>query len=751
MFNLSPNNDCRVEGEDFESDSLCALSSYFIGATRSISYLSSSFGSQTEKFGVKWHWPSPTYIDLEKHSTDSPHLFGFISDSVESNPLATKVDQKCLSTYSRYNLLKNESTITKPDQAALGRNVKLVKDYYHALISETINEQTGEVVKWREAGWWPYLMTPLSLSFWIGGCGEPCYPCSYQGHVCHGNGEHALNLVIYALDQYWLTEKANSNILYPSDKLLIDYYGTIVRGPEPTIGWQMYLVNRFWNCSYCGCILFCIYSACIDPWFMRYSVVSSIMTFNMKDGIPQRLPGEFINFIDHINNIFGADNLIQREIKWDHLAQERLFIDGKTDYYTARIYIEEEGDVSSASYLLGAQIPSNKPGGQIDGVDHIFSPKGLQLPYATRTSSSGYHSSSDGMNTGINNSGMSDSIFSGFRTTSPQDNNGYIIRNVAIKYYNHNVRKDIFEYSWLYVDIPKPFRVQVTPTITSFDSFSMPPLYFESFDPLVIMRKNVYFKTIISSGDIVLNGNGNSRFYMSDYVNMFNNKPDMNERHYPFLWTDRIEQKIVKAPYNLYFKSGEATGFRECLLGDMLYDLEPGRYYFPNPYGCSMRPRMTLYDPNVHAGQFGRDYDVYDYFNHKKYFSTHLPMQFLGITGENRETIISGNDDGSDRTIKRYDKMLKTAIEILGNPEIGAYAISAKHSGANYIAGPIDEFPDLTVSSINGIPMVNWLDTGNEWYRFEGFDRVRMLEDQKGAFLLDLRNYDKKWWSGFNF
>jgi hypothetical protein len=740
---ISGNNQAEVsEGSEDNktiSNDPCALNPYFIGATRTISYLSSSFGSIREEYGIPWHWPSPEYPDLEKYSTDFPPLFGFIGGSFPTakegeKPRSKSVDQKCLSTYARFNLFKDDIVTTEPDQMLLGRYTRLTKNYYHSFLSENINELTGQVVKWREYGWWPYIMTALSLSFWIGGCGEPCYRCSYKDNYCIGNGEHALNLVIFALDQYWLTDKAEKGNLYPSDKFLVDYYGTIIRGPEPTIGWTNYLLFRKETCSYCGCIIFCKLAACIDPWFMKYSSVSSVMTLNSQDGIPQRLPGRFIQYVEYIKEQLKDDDIEKKPILWDHFAGERLFIDGKVDYYDGQIYNPGGLDSPPSGYLLGSQLDKNNKGSETIGQDYIELEDG-KLAYATKTNSSGFHMEE----VSGSQDGLKDSIFFGFRTKGSADDEGYFIRNVAVKYYDHNVRKDIFKYNWLYVDIPKALRVEVTPVQTSFDNFSLPDMYFDDTDPLTVMRKDVTFKTILKSGDMVLNGNGSKRLSIGDYALLFDGITN-SDKFYPLLWVDRVETKTVKAPYNLYFKSG-SDEFIECQLGEALTGLSAGRYYFPNPYACVASPRMAIYDGNIHAGIIGRDYSVFDMDNHKKYFSVELPMQFMGVTGENR------NQDG----IKDYKKMLKSAKKILGNPENGTFTITSMgNSGDSYTSGPIEEFPVLSASRINEVEITNWSNTGIPWYSEKTkFDRKKMLQSQIGLFNADLRNYDKKWWNGY--
>jgi hypothetical protein len=707
-----------------------------------------------------WHWENPKYTDLEKYSTENPPLFGFlynissyIPPAQSNSELPIKVDQKCLSTYARYNLLADKIVTTTIDQSLLGRYTKSVKDYYQDILSENINEMTGQVVKWREYGLWPYLLTPLSISFWIGGCGEPCYVCSYKGHFCIGSAERALNLTIYGLDQFWITDKADKGNLWPSDKFLVDYYGTINRGPEPIIGWLEYIVLKNATCSYCGCILFCILAQCIDPWFIQYSAAASVITFNSSDGIPQKLPGRFIEYVESLKKQLAEDDVEKKPLHWDHFPQERLFIDGKVDYYTAQIFNPNGLDSPPSGYLLGSQLDKDAPGSEIVGQDYIYLGDEGKFAFATITKSSGYHkeeknsngeqcTDEDKKNKNCQ-SETKDSIFFGFRTKGAADDQGYFIRNVAVKYYDHNVRKDIFKYNWLYVDIPNPLRTEVTPAITSFDSFDTPDIYFDDIDPLVIMRKNVYFKTILSSGDIVLNGDGSSKMNVSKWTSLFS-EIDYNDRYYPFLWIDRIEKKIVKSPYNLYYKSGTSE-FKECLLGEMLYDLEPGRYYFPNPYACAASPRMAPYDGNIHGGMIGRDYWVHDYDNHKKYFSTDLPMQFLGVTGEN----VQKNKEGD--LVKNYKAILQSAKKTLGDPEKGSFAITSLNNESFYSSGPIEEFPTLSAATISNVDLIDWKNTGINWYNEGKFNRKKMLEDQKGAFLADLRNYNKKWSSGFNF
>lgn len=741
----------------------CEVLPYFIGATRSVSYLASKFGSQDKN--APWHWGSPEFEDLEKYTNAAPPLFGFLPTAGygwkfaggQVYPQADRVNQKCLGLYSRYNGLWNEFLLTKQDQITLGRYTKQTKDYYHDMTSTLINEFSFQVVKWRDYGWWPYLLTPLSLSFWLGGCGQPCYVCSYTDTICLGHHEHALNLAIAALDSYWLIDKAQRGILWPNKRLLVDYYGSIVRGPEPIIGWLFYIMFKQHACSYCSCILFCFLVQCIDPWFIRYAAVASVFTLNDTDGIPQSLPGKFIEYVENTRELLKKDDVEAKDIFWDHMAQERLFIDGTMDYYTADIF-NENGTPSG--YLLGSQLDPKDPGGKIIGQDYIYLENG-KFPYATRTESSGFHMefknnegkecSTEDIEKNVCNSGLKDSIFFGFRTRGSADDGGYFIRNVGVKWYDHNVRKDIWSYNWLYVDIPKPLRTEVTPLVTSFDGFAMHELYFEDIDPLVIMRKAVYYKTILQSGDMVLNGNGQSRIRIGEYSQLFTEDwASYDNRFYPMYWVDRVEFKSVKAPYNLYFMSGlkpsdEDYGFKECLLGETLTGLSPGRYYFPNPYACQATARMAPYNGSIHAGLIERDYSVHDYKNHKKYFSTDLPMQFLGPLGE--FAIL----ENGKATYKKYKAMLNEAIKILGDPQTSPYATFTFQSTGDVLSGPIEEFPMMRASGINNVKIVDWSNTGIDFYsekEEKGLARLGLLLKQRAEFSKDLRKYDQKWWKG---
>jgi len=228
---------------------------YFLGATRTYNYISILKNPKSDNDKWKpWHLSNPNVIDLEQYNV-GPGSFNY-TNYITATPWPNRVSQYCLGTYARYNLFKNEFVLVPPDQIKLGRYSKLVQDYHHDFTSTLINEYNSRIVKWRDYGWWPYILTPLSLTFWIGGCGEPCYVCTYadplanlnknlafgpagapsnSNYRCIGHHEGTLKSVLLSLDRFWL-DKARENSLWPHKDLLVDYYGTVSRGPEPIIG-----------------------------------------------------------------------------------------------------------------------------------------------------------------------------------------------------------------------------------------------------------------------------------------------------------------------------------------------------------------------------------------------------------------------------------------------------------------------------------------------------------------------------------
>ena len=711
----------------------------------------------------KWHWPNPDYADLSEYSLCDPLLFGFlprsggsekgILNSPESFGLPCHVDQKCLGTYSRWNLVDDEFIFSKPDQIALGRYVRKIQEYYHGFSSHLINEITMERVKWRSMSFIQFLAAPFSLAFFLVGCGQPCYKCSSGGHLCLGHGEHALNLAIAALDKYWLTDRANKDMLWPNKRFLVDYYGTIVRGPEPWIGWFFYIILKEFTCDYCGCIVFCFFVECIGPWFMRYRTISSVITFNQSDSIPQALPGKFIEFVSKVDDALKKTDDAETEtddaetetddektetsvkiknlpIDYDHFATDHVFIDGKVDFHKADLFIENDKVKAKtlSSYInCGVGCEADDTIGPVT--------LGSDFQYAMRTNSCGFYKENNSKEEPTRHA-----TFLGYRTPGSQQDKGYSIRNIAIKYHNHKTRQDIWRYNWLYVDIPDPVPLNITLAQTAFDSFSqMPKGYFEDNDPLVIMRKQVYFKSILTNGALELHGGlqsarpGGPR--IDTYIEAFNGI-NSEAKFYPFVWCDRAITKSIKAPYNLYFRSGDNT-FYSCKLNQLLTDLEPGRYYFPNPYACQASPRMAPYHRSIHGGSKGINYTVEDEDNFSKYFSTHLPMQFDGVTGQYKDDFVG---------------KLKEAKEMLGDPEIGSFARYAANTGdglyTEYTSGPIEEFPSLEVAKIAriGSGIGQEIIINNLLDRKDLTDlQLSSINIQLGEIYKDFKNYDSKW------
>lgn len=656
------------------------INNFFLGSTRTHHYLSSSFEDG-------FHHRSPTKAELSAGGAiGGERYFGRIFTA--EKPSLDGFSQECLGLYARYNLILDVLSISTEDQIALGRYIKQIQDYYHDVTTTLINELTNKIVKWREYGWWPYLLTPLSLSFWLGGCGQPCYKCAYSGGTCDGHHEGTLGGVIAALDSYW-GNKISSNELWPNERFLVDYYGTVMRGPEPMISWLFYLLFRKETCSYCHCILFCFQVQCIDPWFMHYSVVTSVITLNGRDSIPQSLPGKFIDFYKANKDKLSGQN---SPIKLSHVANDHVFFEGKVNFHTADI-----GKNSTKSTALSIYMGnSDDPGGEIESVLINNS----SVAYGATTQRSGFLDDQ-----------VTPATFLAFRTPGAADDKGYIIRNMACKYHNHITRPDIFRYNWLYVDIPPLVSFNVTPTVLSFDNFDLPDVFFESADPLAFFRRRVYFKTITQKGDIVLNGNGSQRLGIQDYSKIFEGIP-LEQRYYPLGWTDRASDKIIKSPYNLYFKSGDAS-FTECALGETLYDLEEGRYYFPNPYACSALASSQPHQPNTTPTSYS--YNIEDKDEHEKHFSTFLPLQFFYKTNGQMQTDLASR--------------LTFAKELLGDPELSAPKTR------------IEEFPLLKVDKINETQIYDWSDPKVLGEKNLNPQAVEMMELQRDKFNAELLQY----------
>jgi len=343
----------------------CKVSNFFLGATRTYSYIAGLPISNS------WHYQNPTYgqIVLSRRTSDGDRP----QSSFNATPYYTvygspsRVDQGCLAYYARYNAVLYGIVITPPDQTKLGRYGKLMQDYYHFVETKKINDFNQRQVKWINGYMFKYLLTPISLSFWIGGCGLPCWECAYSGILCEGGPEGTLLGIILGLDRYWITQHADNQRLWPNTEYyLVDYYGVTIRGPEPKIGWLFYIMFRKEVCSYCHCVLFCFQVQCADPWKVWYQVSTSIITYETgpygSESIPHRKADKFIEFYNT-----SKIDISKHKIELDNVANDEVFIRGTMDYHTAKISTDKPAiyTVSKLNYELNKSKDAEVYGGGI--------------------------------------------------------------------------------------------------------------------------------------------------------------------------------------------------------------------------------------------------------------------------------------------------------------------------------------------------------------------------------------------------
>lgn len=548
----------------------CGLSGcetgYFLGSSRTFTYYASKFTNW--QFGI----PELSFFNDAKNVgreftpnewIENVYSIGRIRNFI---PTSTnfKPNDRCIGSYATNNLFITgyNSFGEKSDYIHIQKNI--------GLVSKDINQYTSQAVKFRDNGIINGILSPLFIGYWLGGCGQPCYPCAYEDVYC---GDVFSMMYEYTdnMDQYWdINNTGHCPYFYTG--FIVDYYGRIDRGPEPNIGWYDYVFGNQSTCSYCHCIIFCILKQCIDGWFATRNYHSKIFLFDQNAGIPYLSSGNIANFSKKVNEYYSFGNL---NIKLNHLADEGIFVGGMADFQYGNIdfFKDKDGNIDPSGVDLYGRYISG-----INSFDYFN--KDLKNKYAPEAS----FTSGDGSYKAI--------IDAAIRGTDLKKNTKLIIPDLAVRKKTEAVRPEITGYGWIHVDIPNSVQVESTSikfTMDGGDEF--PPevaadcpalgcdlpltissqklnrFYVRSTreDPRKLME---YWKV---PSELI---EGSSSFYLPRVI--YNGK-SYNQEYYK-----RYIKKIVKAPYNLYVKSGE-NKFRVCKLGETLKNLEAGRYYFPNP------------------------------------------------------------------------------------------------------------------------------------------------------------------------
>lgn len=619
----------------------CGGSGYFLGSSRTYTYYATWFKDP-------WQFPIPPlsfFADaanvgrkfIPGQWNEGVYNIGWVQNFTP-NGGNFKPDNRCIGAYATSNMIDigRHAFAEKPDYICIQKNIDI--------ISNQINEISHELVKFRDNGTINSVASPLFLSFWIGGCGSPCYPCAYEGVNC-GYPFSMMYEYTDNMDQYWDINNED-HCPYFNTGFVLDYYGRIDRGPEPSIGWFDYVFGDQSTCQYCHCIAFCILKQCIDGWFATRHYHSKIFLFDANGGIPYRHSGHIANFASEVNESYTFGKL---DIKLNHLADEGLFVGGFADHQHGNIELkkDEEGYIDKNTInLYGKYIPGITEFDYYEAISKFDS-----VPEASFTTGNG---------------SSKIEISSSIRGADQDVDGNIIIPDLAVRYKTEQVMPEITGYGWIYVDIPEEVQEEWTWLKFTMDGGNAWPSEINGECnptspalgcdlPLTISSQKLnrfYVRSTREDPEKLMEYwsvpsqliPGPSVYYLPKVIQ---NGPTYDQKYYK-----RYIKKIVKAPYNLYVKSGESQ-FRTCKLGETLKKLEPGRYYFPNPVQCKNHFEF----PNLSsmADESLIPVDQSEEAEFRSIFNINL-NQFLGPMKEN------------DTLSSRYNE----AIRILGKPDSNA-------------------------------------------------------------------------------
>jgi hypothetical protein len=550
-----------LSDNDCIDSSLCNQGNYFVGSSRTYAYYVDWFKDpwQFSPKGLKF------FCDYDATAGYKPgdYLQGWYSNGFFYDKGfilqegIIKTDPRCISSFAIGNPFWFENQYV--GQAEKTDTFRLHK--MHGMVSESINEINGQVVKWRDDGRYLGIASPLFLSFWFG-CGEPCYPCTYESVDC-GWPWSMMNSLTDNIDNYWDVDNKD-HFPYFNTGFVLDWYGRIARGPEPNIGWYEYTVLNSVNCNYCHCVAFCILRQCIDGWFAVREYEAKIFLLDRIGGVPYS-DQKFLD--DWGREMQSKFNFGEKDIKLNHLADESVFIGGKADHMLGTISAEEG---SYGIDLYGKKIPTIN--------EFEYNSSDNKIPEASFTTGDG--------NKKYVVDGFKGAISSGGKIT---------ITDVAVKNKNQKFISGIGNFGWIHCDIPSGINPEFADVKFSADggaSFGdiverqCPSLGCEltrTFFDLKLQR--LFCRTSKKNGELLPYQKATRNDYSDDEPWWSAGTVTYDGPIYKQKYYKRYVKKAIKAPYNLYVKSGEQS-FRSCKLGETLKDLSPGRYYFPNPVQC---------------------------------------------------------------------------------------------------------------------------------------------------------------------
>jgi hypothetical protein len=445
-------------------------------------------------------------------------------------------DAACVNNSFYYNDCKKQ-------EATLGGGLDFGEQYftyYYHYISTKLITKTGNPVMWRD---------PSGTN-----CDNPL-GCSYDCFInyninCPGGGNGITQRFADKIVGYWgtpyipeseidlaTTFDRDGNVTpfalpllgmkgkenpFPFEGLVYDYYSVVGQGPA-ILGSIFQII-----CTYCfGGLV----PPCVDPWFVWRGFASQVYTFDSNLGIPYRITQKLEDF-------YEKNNLSLIDIKYNHIADEQIFVTGYADWNYGDI--GKDGNVGTKLYgdYLDKFTGAN---GEPLNIQYEFGENGLRA--ATITQGSGQ------------------------RYVISDLSNDVEFVDISVINKNCKSRNNIEKYPWLYVDIPEPIQIEYQKAL------------FTEIFPVAIEDLLTRFLW------------GHSNLY--NFFGVGVKIPQIgNSFHYR-----KYTKKLVKAPHNLYVKDGEFS-FRETSFGKTISNLEPGRYYFPNMCYCgSNLQNLGPYNP----------------------------------------------------------------------------------------------------------------------------------------------------------
>jgi hypothetical protein len=658
----------------------CGGGGYFLGSSRTFYYYAKWFDNFQHSIPPLSFFCDSSNI-TQGSAGDWRERGAYLNGWYRANstlPDYAKVNPRCMSSFATMNPFWLRTG--QQGQAIAEKGDYIALEKYMGMVSELVSELSGRVVKWRDDGRYAGTLSPLFLSFWIGGCGAPCYPCSWEDVSC-GWPYTMMYSIADNLDNYWDVYN-DDHYPYFYTGFVVDYYGRITRGPEYNLGWGEWVRGMQADCDYCGCISFCILKDCIDGWYGSRMYTSKIMLFDLQAGIPYVVDTHLKKFGEDVQSNYDFGKL---DIKLDHLADEGVFVGGYASYQYGHI---EMSDINSLN------------NNQIRG---IFSDRDVALygNFISGISEFDYGNNNNRLR-GIPEASITTGKGEKFKIESLrgadlEKGEVLMVPNLAVKYKNETTMPQISGFGWIYVDIPETVQKEYTSfkfTMDGGDVFpkevtnecpavgcDLPNLILNmKFERFYVRSTRSNFITGMTDAPILPYDEVPSVTFTTSNSIFALPQVEYNGPMHTQAYYKKYIKKIIKAPYNLYVKDEEKT-FRTCKLGETLKDLEPGRYYFPNPIRCQNQFEF----PDLESSAFESRIEVHEEDEFRKYFNINLD-QFIGKDGKNTSL-----DEKYRNAVKRLGVPSKNATVMELSKTVPYTPIDLSNLSAEDVVGAINE------------------------------------------------------------